>query len=121
MSEFGISFDYKAQNRRATIYLILPTLIVLALTIIEPAVNPLTWKSEFLILLRRFTPGLIWSFAWIAVTMSYAVFIRSLYIRFAALNTLLRSHPHYNVQGSECAKIYILVAFHRVHNVLINV
>lgn len=107
MSKFGTTFDYSSENRCVTICLMVPTLIVLALTVIEASINQHNWNAGLLFLLQKYAPGLLWSFAWIAVSMSYAVFMRGLYLRFEALNTLLRYRLHYNAQERKCTKFYI--------------
>lgn len=88
VSKFGGSLDYKAENRGASIYFMIPTLISLALTVIEPAANPSRWSTNIPIFLQELVPGTIWSFTWVAISVSYAVFIRSMYIRLAAMNKL---------------------------------
>lgn len=91
MSKFGILFDYKSENRHAFLFLMIPMLItfpVEMLTIIE--FNP-DWKTSARFL-RWSVPHLLRSWFCISISVSFAIFIRCLYIRFAGINTLLRSH-----------------------------
>lgn len=87
----------------------MPTLIALALTIIEMSNSPLGWNTEFVTFVERLLPSLVWSFGWIAVSMSYAIFIRGLYVRLAALNTLLR-YSH-SLQYAEMVLIISFIFF----------
>lgn len=87
IAKFAIFFNYKNEHRRASFYLAAPTFLTLVILIVEAFVsgpivpiNYLQWNG----------PPFLRTILCITVSMSYAIFIRSLYMRFAALNSLLR-------------------------------
>lgn len=94
MSKFGIYFNYKHDYRRALAYLVIPTfttimLISMANLTYEMYAN----KSLSFILYEDITT--LRSFIWIPIVTSFTTFIRSLRVRFAALNSLLRFPQQY--------------------------
>lgn len=91
MFKFGVSFNYKNEKRNAFLHLMIPAVVALPLILFTIGVYEPDWDEspEFL---QWAGPELLRDNICISVTMSFSIFIRSLYIRFAALNTLLRSH-----------------------------
>lgn len=87
----GISFNYKNEKRRVLLYILVPTLIVPILLVMNVILFESNSRTS-LNFLRWAAPQLLRSTECISVARSFAIFIRSLYIRFAALNFLLRSH-----------------------------
>lgn len=89
MLKFGIYFNYEHEYRRAWIYLITPTL--LALTIIVASIFTYEYNSlKSFSYLRWYYPYFVRSIVWISITISFETFLRSLYERFVALNSILR-------------------------------
>lgn len=90
MLKFEILFDYKEEARRSLLYLIAPTLTTIA-TIFAFAIAD--WDQHtFLYFLKYFDRKFHRTIMCIATSVPFAIFIRSLYIRFAALNSLIRYH-----------------------------
>lgn len=94
MLKIGISFNYKDEKRSAFLHLIIPALISIPLLMVTVVVYEPDWDSspQFL---EWAGPEFLRDNICIFVTMSFSIFIRSLHIRFAALNTLLRFHCFY--------------------------
>lgn len=88
MSKFGFYFNYKNEARRALYYLMTPTLIGLALVLCAFATvdDPLTFIFVSKYLLRKYLRTNVC----ISISVSFAIFMRCLYMRFVALNALLR-------------------------------
>lgn len=88
---FGICFNYKMENQRAFLYLMIPWLYDIFLSVptffyfSEPESRT---ALDFLILIG---PTFFRAFINTSISWSFVIFIRSSYIRFAALNSLIRS------------------------------
>lgn len=77
----------RKETRHAFLCFMIPTLMTL------PILTGVYYiRRDFL---RSCCPRYLRTITCISVSMSYALFIRSLYIRFATLNSLLRSELHY--------------------------
>lgn len=72
-------------------YLILYTIVHIPLLTMDILDSEPNWKTQ----LQWAATDLFAFFVFIIVTLSFAMFIRSLYKRFGALNALLRSHLYY--------------------------
>lgn len=91
ISKFGISFNYSNENRRAFSYLITPTLIAFVLIILNIIAVVPDWNVLMSFKFLQWAgPQFLRSIECITVSMSFTIFLRSLYIRFATLNSLLR-------------------------------
>lgn len=86
-SKVGFFFNHKEENRRAIFYLLTPTSIAV-LIVITPVFGIEYSDKEYI--MQRYGARFLRSLGCIAVLMSSSIFIRSLYMRFAAINTLLR-------------------------------
>lgn len=89
VSKFGFYFDYKHECRRNWVYLAIPNLFVSILLIISNFLYNENWHESF-DFLQWYCPFLLRSVVWISIVISFKTFIRNLYERFAALNSLLR-------------------------------
>lgn len=86
ISIFGLHLNHKTENRGALIHLMVPTLYALSLLISTVVV----YEKNLSEILEGVVPPFLQSMVWVSVTMSFVVFMRCLYMRFAALNCLLR-------------------------------
>lgn len=88
VSKFGVYLNYKKEARRTFFYLVAPTLttITLITTYLVGVRDPLSLSFVFKCICRKYIRSIIS----VTISASFAIFIRNLYIRFDALNSLLR-------------------------------
>lgn len=88
ISKFGINFNYKMEKWRAFLYLMVPILLIFILQTIDFLLFQFDWKHPLHIL--WIGPNSLRFIVCVLAPMAFVIFIRSLYIRFETLNSLLR-------------------------------
>lgn len=97
MWRFQISFNYTREAQRSFLYLMTPTMttITLIATYLVAEREKFSLSFVFQSYCRRYIRSIIC----VSISASFAIFMRSLYIRFAALNFLLK-YVSFNFQLS---------------------
>ena len=92
MLKFNVYFNYKNERRRAWLLLIMGVLVVgiLLTTSILILDNVDLMASPIIYFVSELFPYFLRLSVWIVIDTTFIIFIRNLYDRFVALNSLLR-------------------------------